>query len=381
MKETLSKTYLLILALAAASILFIGVRFQPRKAEAEPVSPTETASLQERVRRDQAAGIGQYLAGRAAELADQAVFLPDRKTSGVRYKAPTKILTPGDPTPLVEPVLILAETSKAALPAAVPRSQRNPDSWILIIGRSAQDRPLWAASIHGTIHPSVCDGVSYQELILNIALDQSFAGAGAYDLDGGLLGIVMPCDGSLHIVSIGSVPDLLAVSSGLDRQFVERFGFRAAAIPNQWQALYPRLEGLLITDVWGGGWAERQGLLPGDLIVDVLQTLTVTNMPAELRIARLGRPGVMRTKVDPAASNKSISVLPAFDCLPQLSITPGTPAEQAGLRNGDRLVSILGQRDSSLPVLSKLLAARGPYPIGIVYQRGRRRSLVGVPHE
>jgi hypothetical protein len=212
MKETISGKYLAILAIAAAGILFVGGRFRPRQAETAP-SPTETATLQQNVRRDQAAGIGQYLASRAAELADQVVLLPSRGTSGVRYESSTKVLTVDGSGQLIEPVLTIAEISSNVKPAPLLTSERNQDGWILILGRSSNDQPLWTAVIQGVKETAVCNDVTYQELAVNVTLDKSFAGAGAFDLDGNLVGIAMPCDGALHIVSIGSVPDLLAKST------------------------------------------------------------------------------------------------------------------------------------------------------------------------
>ncbi len=380
MKETINGKYLAILALTAAGILFVGGRYRPRQAETAP-SPTETASLQQSVRRDQAAGIGQYLANRAAELADQAVFLPSRGTSGVRYESATKVVTVDGSGERIEPALMVAEISSSVKPAPVLVSQRNPDHWVLIVGRSSKDEPLWTAAMQGVKETAICNDVTYQQLVLNVTLDRSFAGAGAFDLDGRLAGIVMPCGGALHVVSIGSVPDLLAKSTDPDRAFTEKFGFRAAPLPHDWQDLYPRLRGLIITEVWLGRWADRNGLLPGDLILTEEQALLSTNMGSELKVVRSGRPGFIWAKVDSADNGTGIAVLPAPSPLPQLLVFHGTAAERAGLRSGDHLVSILGQRNASISILSKMLATPSGNPVRIVYERGKKRGVVEVPHE
>lgn len=103
MKETLSGKYLAILALIAVVVLALGSRLRPHETAPVPPSPSETARLEQRVRREQAAGIGQYLASRAAELADQAVFLTARGTSTVRYESPTKVVTIAGPEDFLEP--------------------------------------------------------------------------------------------------------------------------------------------------------------------------------------------------------------------------------------------------------------------------------------
>lgn len=266
-------------------------------------------------------------------------------------------------------------------PAPIVTSQRNLDNWVLIVGRSSNGQPLWTAVIQGVKKTAICNDVTYQELVLNVTLDKSFAGAGAFDLDGNLAGIVMPCGGSLHIVSIGSVPDLLAKSTGSDRVFVEKFGFRAAPLPHDWQDMYPRLNGLIITDVWLGRWADRNGLLPGDLIITEEPMLQETTMGTELKTVRSGRPGIGRVKAELAGNDTGIEVLPVPSPLPQLLIAHGSVAERAGLRSGDHLVSILGQRNASISTLSKMLAAPSGSPVRIVYERGKRRSVVEVPHE
>ncbi|MEO8132262.1 MAG: PDZ domain-containing protein, partial [Bryobacteraceae bacterium] len=378
MKETISGKYLAILAIAAAGILFVGGRFRPRQVETAP-SPTETATLQQNVRRDQAAGIGQYLASRAAELADQVVLLPSRGTSGVRYESSTKVLTVDGSGQLIEPVLTIAEISSNVKPAPPLTSQRNQDGWILILGRSSNDQPLWTAVIQGVKETAVCNDVTYQELAVNVTLEKSFAGAGAFDLDGNLVGIAMPCDGALHIVSIGSVPDLLAKSTAPERVFIQKFGFQAAPLPPGWGDMYPRLNGLIVTEVWLGQWADRSGLLPGDLIITDDPTLHETTVGATLKTARPGRPGITQVKVDLSGNDTGIAVLPAPSPLLELRIAHGTAAERAGLRSGDHLVSILGQRSSSISTLSKMLATPNKDPIRIVYERGKRRGVVEVP--
>ncbi|MEO5926442.1 MAG: PDZ domain-containing protein [Bryobacteraceae bacterium] len=381
MKETLSGKYLAILTLAAVAILFIGVRFRPRKSENEAPSPTETALLQQRVRRDQAAGIGQYLATRAAELAGQAVFLADRGTSGVRYESPNKILTVGGPHTLVNPTLSVVETAEPGIPAEVAATPQNSDSWLLIVGRSPKDDPLWTASIQGPVEDSVCSGVSYRELVLNISLDKSFAGAGVFDLDGSLMGIVMPCEGALHVASVASIPDLLALSAGPERVLAETFGFRAIPLPAEWQDLYPGMKGAVIIDVWAGRWADRNALQPGDLIEGDGQSLTTIEIGEELKIARPGRSGRIRIQVELLSVGTGFILMPVSTPLPELFVEPGTPAERAGLRDGDRLISILGQSNRSVPFLSQLLADARRKPVRLVYERGGKRSLVEVPRE
>jgi len=104
-------------------------------------------------------------------------------------------------------------------------------------------------------------------------------------------------------------------------------------------------------------------------------------MGAELKTARPGRLGIARVKVELAGNDTGIAVVPAPSPLPKLLIAHATAAERAGLRSGDHLVSILGQRNASLSTMSKMLAAPGGNPVRIVYERGKKRGVVQVPHE
>ncbi|MEP7355284.1 MAG: PDZ domain-containing protein, partial [Acidobacteriota bacterium] len=245
----------------------------------------------------------------------------------------------------------------------------------------AKEELLWTASIQGPVEVSVCDGIPYQELVLNISLDKSFAGAGVFDLNGSLMGIAMPCEDRLHVASIVSVPDLLALSAGRDRAVAEKFGFRAEPIPVDWQDLYAGMKGFVITDIWVGSWADLNELQPGDLIESDSPSLNMIETGEELSVVRPGRSGRIRLKVEFPGSGTGLLLMPVSTALPELRIEPGTPADRAGLRNGDRLVSILGQSDRSVTLLSKLLANPGQDLIRLVYERNGKRSLVEVPHE
>ncbi len=381
MKETLSAKYLIILALVAAGILLVGARLRPRGTVPAPPSPTETALLEQRVRREQAAGIGHYLATRAAELAEQVVFLSSRGTSGVRYELANQILTVAGPAELVEPLLIVDQSATAVEPALPATARWNPDGWVLLIGRSTSDQPTWAAGIEGASRNTDCAGVSFEERVLNVGIDPSFAGGGAFNLNGELLGVLMPCAGTIHIVSTASIPSLLAASSGPGREFIRTFGFRSKPLPDSWKDLFPRFKGFLITDVWVGSWAERNGLSPGDLIVSEAEELNSAAIGSQLSLASPVHPGLTRIKFEAPKSETGMTLRPSPQALPELVIAHGTIAERSGLRSGDRLVSILGERANSLPVLSKLLAQPGSRPVRIVYERGRVRSVVEVPHE
>jgi S1-C subfamily serine protease len=89
----------------------------------------------------------------------------------------------------------------------------------------------------------------------------------------------------------------------------------------------------------------------------------------------------MRVKMDLPATETGMDVVAPLTPLPELVIARGTPAERAGLRTGDKLVSILGQRGTSVAILSRLLATPSTKPVRIVYERGDRRSVVEVPNE
>lgn len=374
MKENISRKYLGVLTLIAIAILYLGLRFGPeKKTDSVTVSATASAILEQRVRQDQATELGRYLASRAKELAEHVIFLPERGASGVLYSDFTQALTSGGT--LIDPALILEHTLSSGFPAPIATTG-GQENWTLTVARSSENQPLWIASLRGATTASQCNGVEFQELALNATLDASFTGAGIFNLDGSLAGIAVPCDGSLRAVSVSSIASLLAASSSAERLFSEKFGFRA--IPRTDDA---NGGGFMVTDVWAETWADRTGLRPGDVIQSDAEALTEEVLSQDLRILRPGQRGSVRLKPGSTGTTAGVTLLPDTSKLTALVVNAGSRAARAGLRSGDRFVSVYGTDGAVSSDPQRLLNAAPAEQIWVVYQRGRKRGVVELPHE
>jgi regulator of sigma E protease len=137
--------------------------------------------------------------------------------------------------------------------------------------------------------------------------------------------------------------------------------------------------------------AERGGLRSGDLVVSVEGRKVVTweqffvaigtkaNREIEVVVEREGRRETLR--VTPSAATKyevgDVGVLP--EMRPQIQeVTPGGPASRAGLRRGDVIVGVEGERNPSRDRLVERIRANKDKPITLTLLRDGARSDVQV---
>jgi hypothetical protein len=211
-------------------------------------------------------------------------------------------------------------------------------------------------SCHGGARESTCSGGGYNELILNTPLADGLAGAGAFDLDGTLHGIVTPCDGTFRLISVASVSRLLRTFNTPERKMKSTYGFAASQLNTAAKRFFATESGLFVTEVNQGEAAERQG------------KRTSVRLPSADEAARAVN----------ADSTLGIHVLSPSPAGEMIVVAPGSPAYRSGLRTGDRLIQVRQKRDPSPTGLSRALLQAVDEPVLVLYVRGasERATLV-----
>lgn len=397
MRDSVDRRYMVVLGVVAVLILVGGALLRPKKVPPQPPPPSETATLQSRVQRDELAQTVSYLAQRAQVLAQHVMYDPGHDSSAVVWDKSGQVLTTAGPHPgrFDPPLLLLMRDGETPPPARA--AEQSASRWFIIVGRTAHDRLLWTPAINGGTRQSTCSGGDYNELVVNAPLDAGMSGAGAFDLDGTLHGIVAPCDGTFRLISVTSVPQFLRRFSTPDRQIGSTYGFDASELDAAAKRLFGAECGLFVTEVVQGEAAQQAGLTAGDVIVSVGQR-PVANLPelAEalasieeqyriLEVLRNGKRLSMSlrsagkpTRDGSADSPLGMRVLPPSPTGDTVVVSPGTPAYRSGLRTGDRVIQVGGRRHGSPDALARALSQAGDRPVLVLYFRGtsQRAALV-----
>src|SRR5690242_13845538 len=163
----------------------------------------------------------------------------------------------------------------------------------------------------------------------------------------------------------------------------------AMAIPVAGAFVYgvPATPAPVVYYVQSGGAADQAGLKPGDRIVsfngtenpswDVISgdALLSPGRPLPIIVNRNG--SEVPLTITPATRTENgeaagyLEFIPDYGGLPVVSgdVTPGSPAETAGLKEGDRLVSIGGEDVKSSAQVTEYIRNHDAQPIAITVQR------------
>jgi len=148
---------------------------------------------------------------------------------------------------------------------------------------------------------------------------------------------------------------------------------------------------VVIGVVQAGSPAEQAGLRPGDRVVSVAGSETATwdqfflaigtrpDRDTELVVLREGLE--VRTTVRPNATTRyevgDVGVLP--DVYPSIgTVNPGDPADRAGLRSGDELLAVAGERVVFAQHVSEAISKNAGRPIDIRIRRDGAEQTVTV---
>ena len=216
------------------------------------------------------------------------------------------------------------------------------------------------------------------------------AGAGLFDLDGNLIGVVIPCDDRFTGVTVESVDAMLREGRAVEGRVVGRYGLKLDVMTEEEQQHFESRESVIVREVWTGHLADLAGFRPGDILVAInaepigaLEQLRPLAEPVgfETFDVALRRRGELVTIVLPTSE---VTVAPDDDTRPAGivwepepsgylidSVVPDSPADVAGLRSGDRLVRIDMEAPEDLHQVDEVLS---PDRVASVFLKIDRRG-------
>jgi membrane-associated protease RseP (regulator of RpoE activity) len=417
------RQYIAVLTLAALLILGGGWLFRPREIPSSPAPlPTESelATLARRAERRSLDSMATYFAVTAGDVASSIVYLPGVGTSGVVWGDGTIVTAPllqpavgmvtvqsgfgqdrGEPTiwgprvPLAAVALGdgLAGLRAASTATAVPEA----GTWVLAVWRAGPDRGFAPGNYLQSVS-STCGERRVQEVVSSLAPTHLMVGGGLFDIDGGLLAVLLPCGDRVVAIATSSVAAMLTQADTSEQRLLARYGLVLGALSADEAAYFELDSGVMVREVWTGYGGDEAGLLPGD-IIQALDGATVTatsdmrvlgEPPAGQRLDLWVRRG--ETTLTIALSEEEIGEVPepaathgvglVWDAPPDPyridAVEPESRAAAAGIAPGDRLVRIDHAEPRNLAQVQQVFADTTTLPVLLDIERGKRRLAILV---
>jgi hypothetical protein len=410
-----SPKYIASLALAAAAILVVGYLLKPRKPQSEappPLSQTEMQRLARMAQRRALDTMTEHFSEVAAGLAFRVVQVGAGTGSGILWD-PRLVLSAGRGLHAPESTVVMTPTGHlltATRTVAGPQlplaayelpgetqmrtdsieaaEELSPAEWILSVWHQEGDLAFVPGHYLET-RLATCDEVVVEEVVSSVALSTEMAGGGLFDLDGALVAVILPCGEGFAARSPDSVSTLVERGRGLDGQMLALYGLRAVPLSEATSTHLGVEQGALVSETWNGHLAAEAGLRPGDVIVGLgehevgaPQDLKPLLLPPELGMrlvrARRGRRTVevdlsaqSGPPVTPEDDDHGVRLASGPAGFPIGSVSPGSRADEAGIRAGDRIVRVDDVEPRSAVELRRVLARRRPTFVEL--ERGGRR--------
>jgi S1-C subfamily serine protease len=411
-----SPRYIAGLAVGAAAVLFVGFLLKPRKPQSEtppPLSQIEMQRLARLAQRRSLDTMTEHFSDVARGLAGRVVQVGAGTGTGILWES-NLVLTAGwaEPTPETTVVMspdghLLAASRSVAgpqLPLAAytlpgetswtgdridEAAALTPAEWIIAVWHQEGDLAFCPGNFMETRETS-CGELAVEEVRTSLALSSEMTGGGLFDLDGALVAVILPCGDGHVALSPPSVSRLISLGRSLEGQLLAIYGLRTTPITEAAASHLGVEQGALVSEVWNGHLAAEAGLRPGDVIVSLGEQPVVSSLdlqplllPPELAPGPVrARRGRQTVEVDltpqPVSGAEGAgddghgvrleSVAAGFVVG---SVAPGSRGEEAGLRNGDRILRVDDREPRNAVELRRALARRRP--VFIELERGERR--------
>jgi serine protease DegQ len=382
--------YLAVLAVAATTILVLGSWLRPdgdgEEGSSQVLAPdsslsqlprlTQRRAIEDRVEfvTQSVASLDRYIfwldgAGQSAVLWNAATLVTSLGTG----RAPSRDSAYGASAdqlaasvdragPHLPLSLLGVRLERPALPLRRLAASSSPEgSWVLAAWRGADGSLAWSEGQYLRTRRENCgDLMPAQTLASTVSLEPQMAGAGVFNIDGALVGIVGRCDDGLAILSTQAIELLFGRTRDLADRLLYRFGM-GVDLPSDGEREALRAEkGLLVREVWDGYQGYAAGLRPGDVIlsIDGVELVTVDELEKlvlpvaqeifELQVlSQRRRPRKVelkaRPEVEPALSRGGVILTDGEQGIPIAYVASEGGFASARAQAGDHLLSIDGR--------------------------------------
>ena len=281
--------------MVAAGILIVGYWLRPNQPVTDEQVPapsqTELSRLTRITQRHSLDDITEYFGTVAGDVQTSVVALPNLERSGLMWE-PGVVLTgriePQFPraatvsTPngdigvagvVFGPQIPIATLRMSDVHGLAPPRQRSadnlaPDTWMLAVWRRLRDTRFVPAHFLDTALIRCGEQVA-EELRSNVAWTVDMVGGGLFDLDGNLIGVVLPCNERFAALTVESVNSMLREARSVEGRLLGRYGIRFDSLTEDEQLYFDRAEAVIIREVWTGTLADKAGLAPGDVLIAI----------------------------------------------------------------------------------------------------------------
>lgn len=410
--------YLAVLALAAGAILVIGNWLRPDPNGEDGSNQvlvgdssilqlprlTQRRSIEDRVEfvMQAIAGVDRYVfrlkgADQSAVLWNAATLVTslgasrtpssDTATSGSEDELAVSVDRAGPHLPLS---LLGVRLERPPLPIQrVAASTASEGAWVIAVWRGRDGELAWSEGQYLRAGRENCgDLMPAQTLSSTVPLEPNMAGAGVFNIDGALVGIVGRCDEGLSILGTQAIELLFGRTGGLGDRMLYRYGMRVD-LPTEAERDALSVEnGLLVHEVWDGYQGHASGLRPGDVILSmdgielaVVDELAKLVLPVaqevfDLQVKSPGsRPRSMELKARPGVEHVlhagGVELAGAEQGIPIAYVAAEGGFAAARAKPGDRLLTLDGRAfENAQGIESYLDRASGP--VWATLKRGDR---------
>ena len=420
-----NRRYVVTLAAVAAMILIVGSLLRPRQLSTDAPIPApsqaELSRLTQLSQRRTLDNIAEYFATVADEAGEGVVWLPSLSRSGLvwerglvltartewRFPDVATLSTPagdiGVAAVAAGPHLPIAALRLSDVRGLRPPRRRSAaflaaGAWMLALWHDGRAVSFTPAHFLGTV-PVRCVGQLVDEVLSNVPWTLEMAGGGLFDLDGNLVGVIVPCSERVAAVAVADVEMLFHQGQTLEGRLLRRYGLRVNLLSEAEQEHLGRGEELVVREVWTDYLADAAGLVPGDSLIAIndqpitspdqleplaeatrLETFDVLVYRGEdlVRIQLPGDPSVFETSGDATSAAGLMGKAPPVGQVID-TVVPESRADVAGIRAGDRLLRIDALEAEDVDQVRNVLSPDRETPVFVELERDGRRWVVLLP--